>query len=157
MLLSWLPMSRNMVLLYRGTRDGFEGSAFHSKCDGHVNTLTLVRTTDNDVHGGFTPLPWNSNQVVVAGTGQSFVFTLVSRSSNVTAPARQRCLNPKEEIYGCKCCGPRFGQQQNQTLYINNNSTVSRYTGAGDYEAAGPAAKTVTFRLAEIEVYELVA
>jgi hypothetical protein len=30
-------------LLYRGTRDGFGAKAFHSKCDGHLNTLTLLK------------------------------------------------------------------------------------------------------------------
>jgi hypothetical protein len=28
-------------LLYRGTRDGFGSDDFHSKCDGHSNTLTI--------------------------------------------------------------------------------------------------------------------
>jgi len=28
-------------LLYRATRDGFDSSDFHSKCDGHSNTLTI--------------------------------------------------------------------------------------------------------------------
>jgi hypothetical protein len=30
-------------LLYRGTRDGFGSDDFHSKCDGHSNTLTLLK------------------------------------------------------------------------------------------------------------------
>jgi len=31
------------TLLYRGSRDGFGASDFHEKCDGHSNTLTLVK------------------------------------------------------------------------------------------------------------------
>ena len=30
-------------LLYRGTRDGFDSNDFHSKCDGHSNTLTILK------------------------------------------------------------------------------------------------------------------
>jgi hypothetical protein len=30
-------------LLYRGTRDGFGSRDFHSKCDGHKNTLTVCK------------------------------------------------------------------------------------------------------------------
>eukprot|EP00733_Pompholyxophrys_punicea_P002120 Pompholyxophrys_punicea_v1_NODE_1442_length_718_cov_2.734540.p1 type:complete len:163 gc:universal NODE_1442_length_718_cov_2.734540:573-85(-) len=161
MLLSWLPLQRSMVLLYRGTRDGFAASAFHSRCDGHVNTLTLVRTTQNDIHGGFTPLPWNSNmQWVGGGAGQSFVFTLVSSNSKFTAPARQCCIKPQYEIYGNPRCGALFGGATSNSLHIsdnsNNVSSSCRAIGAGDYEAAGPSAETVTFTVAEIEVYQLV-
>jgi hypothetical protein len=34
-------------LLYRGTRDGFDSSDFHSKCDGHSNTLTLLKAKES--------------------------------------------------------------------------------------------------------------
>jgi hypothetical protein len=30
-------------LLYRGTRDGFGAKDFHSNCDGHSNTLTILK------------------------------------------------------------------------------------------------------------------
>jgi hypothetical protein len=30
------------TLLYRGTRDGFGAGDFHSRCDGHSNTLTII-------------------------------------------------------------------------------------------------------------------
>jgi hypothetical protein len=33
-------------LLYRGTRDGFDSNDFHSKCDGHVKTLTIVKAKE---------------------------------------------------------------------------------------------------------------
>jgi hypothetical protein len=33
------------TLLYRGTRDGFGADVFHSKCDDHPNTLTLLKAS----------------------------------------------------------------------------------------------------------------
>jgi hypothetical protein len=33
-------------LLYRGTRDGFGAKDFHSRCDNHSNTLTLLNQTE---------------------------------------------------------------------------------------------------------------
>jgi hypothetical protein len=41
------------TMLYRGTRDGFGSNDFHSKCDGHANTLRILKVKYN-VFGGFT-------------------------------------------------------------------------------------------------------
>jgi hypothetical protein len=41
-------------LLYRGTRDGFGSDDFHSKCDGHSNTLTIIKAKESEfAFGGF--------------------------------------------------------------------------------------------------------
>jgi hypothetical protein len=43
------------TLLYRGTRDGFGTNDFHSKFDGHSNTLTILNSKGNsNIFGGFT-------------------------------------------------------------------------------------------------------
>ena len=33
---------------------------FHEKCDGHENTLTIIRTDKEKIFGGFTRLSWES-------------------------------------------------------------------------------------------------
>jgi hypothetical protein len=40
-------------LLYRGTRDGFDSNDFHSRCDGHANTLTILKGVYNSKMGQF--------------------------------------------------------------------------------------------------------
>jgi hypothetical protein len=48
-------------LLYRGTRDGFGARAFHTKCDGHPNTLTICKAKESSyIFGGFTTVRWES-------------------------------------------------------------------------------------------------
>jgi hypothetical protein len=42
--------------LYRGSRDGFEASAFHNRCNGHANTITLISSTNDCIFGGSTPI-----------------------------------------------------------------------------------------------------
>jgi hypothetical protein len=48
--------------LWRGSRDGFGSGDFHSRCDGHANTVTLIETAASEhdvgdfVFGGFTPV-----------------------------------------------------------------------------------------------------
>ncbi len=49
-------------LLYRGTRDGFGAKDFHSKCDGHSNTLTILKAKESEfIFGGFTRVSWESS------------------------------------------------------------------------------------------------
>jgi hypothetical protein len=43
-------------LLYRNSVDGLGTQTFHSKCDNHTNTITIILTTDGFVFGGFTPI-----------------------------------------------------------------------------------------------------
>jgi hypothetical protein len=52
--------SKKWTLLYRGSQDGFKSSNFHSKCDGHSNTVTVILTTKGFIFGGFTPIAWDS-------------------------------------------------------------------------------------------------
>ncbi len=50
-------------LLYRGSRDGFGAANFHSKCDSHANTLTILKAHGSSyIFGGFTSITWNSQK-----------------------------------------------------------------------------------------------
>lgn len=51
---------RKWLLLYQWSRDGFEASDFHSRCDGKPKTLTLVKSSNENIFGGYTILPWQS-------------------------------------------------------------------------------------------------
>ncbi len=49
-------------LLYRGTRDGFGSNYFHFKCDGHSNTLTILKAKGSGfIFGGFTSVKLDSS------------------------------------------------------------------------------------------------
>lgn len=41
-------------LLYRGTISTFAAAEFHKLCDNRSKTLTIVRTTEGIIVGGFT-------------------------------------------------------------------------------------------------------
>lgn len=51
--------SKRMDLIYRGSRDGFKASDFHSKCDEKGDTITFVKNSKGAVFGGFTKVPWS--------------------------------------------------------------------------------------------------
>ena len=47
-------------LLYSGTRDGFGTNDFHSRCDGHANTLTILKAKESShIFCGFTTAEWD--------------------------------------------------------------------------------------------------
>jgi hypothetical protein len=52
---------KSSALLYRRLWDGYDASAFHSKCDKRSNTLTIIEITKGYIFGGFTPLAWDSS------------------------------------------------------------------------------------------------
>jgi hypothetical protein len=81
---------KEFPLLWRGRRDGFGDGAFHSRCDGHANTLTVILDTDGNIFGGFTPVEWESQGGTTGDPSQkSFLFTLTNPHN---VPARRFAL-----------------------------------------------------------------
>ena len=50
-----------LKLLYKASRDGFEYSDFHSRCDNKGPTICLIKSEHEKTFGGFTNLNWNSS------------------------------------------------------------------------------------------------
>ncbi len=55
----WLP-GHHAHLLYRSTRDGANAAAFHEACDGRGPTVTLIRSDNGYVFGGYAGISWES-------------------------------------------------------------------------------------------------
>ena len=45
-------------LIFKGSRDGFKSSVFHHKCDNKGPTVSIVKTSDGEIYGGFTNQTW---------------------------------------------------------------------------------------------------
>ena len=50
-------------LLFRATKDGDSASIFHNKCDNIRHTLTLVKTNNGFIFGGYTSENWNGSGI----------------------------------------------------------------------------------------------
>ena len=105
---SWInPMDNiNAELLYRLTRDGEKVSKFHELCDNKGPTLTIIKTTNNKIFGGFTPLNWESSgngENKYDKSNQTFLFSLdlIKKFDMINAE--------KAAIYCNKNNGPYFG------------------------------------------------
>ena len=152
-------------LLYRGSQDGFDSINFHSKCDGHKNTLTILKTIDASfVFGGFTSEAWD-----VSGDWKSdsdaFLFSLTNKDNN---PCKMK-IDSNQSQFAILCnseYGPTFGDGPDIYVDSNANTTRQSYSRLGNTfkhlqyrmgtnEARSFLAGSIDFQLSEIEIYEI--
>jgi hypothetical protein len=153
---------QRLRLLYRGSRDGFQGRTFHNRCDGHPNTISLILSTNNCIFGGFTPVAWSSRNAPAPDPSlKSFIFTL-KNPQNLDA----RIFKQKQAdyaIYDFSSYGPSFCR--NCDLYVCDQSQSSGSSfsnvGSGYVNDTGIAGNQVltgsfNFTVKEIEVFEVI-
>jgi hypothetical protein len=164
--------AKRFALLWRGSRDGFEAATFHSRCDGHANTLTVIADTEGSIFGGFTPLKWEADgEFKTDESLRSFLFTL-KNPNNVAA--KRFHINPEKRTRAIFCradWGPNFWDiavchQSNVaslsygrhfgSTYVNDtglggDSGDDRFfTGVNTFFTGSK-----TFQVREIEVFEI--
>jgi len=152
------PVGQKLNLIYRASQDGFEAVNFHKKCDNKPNTLTVIKTTNDYVFGGYTEQTWNSIGGYKADPN-SFIFSLINKDNK---PIKIKW----SQNYGIFChnsYGPTFGGTD---LIIadksNTNLDSSSYLGRsythpdyayGSNEAKSFLAGSNKFQISEIEVF----
>ena len=157
-LLEWsgTPGNKQMVLLYKATRDGFTDEDFQLKCYGKGETWVIIEDVKGNVFGGYTSIGWTGINPWVRDPA-AYVYTLVNPHG--IPPTK---YNPKENS---KCISDfgniRFGYD----LYIaeNSNSNNDSFTNFPvDYiDTTGKGRTTFTgdlhFQSKEIEVWGTIA
>jgi uncharacterized coiled-coil protein SlyX len=155
-------------LLYRGSRDGFGAKDFHTRCDGRSGTVTLIKTPQGFVFGGFTPCRWESGpplgQFIGDETLKSFLFTI--KNPHNTNPRKfplkaDRCA---KAVFVDLGCGPTFGGGSEIAVGSNCDSkAVSSTRGFGnayvnDTQLDGKTFFTgePSFVVKEIEVFAVI-
>ena len=141
---------KKFTLLFRASRDGYSYSNFHSKCDGKVNTLILVETTNRRRFGGYTECQWDQSNSYKTGP-YSFIFSFDNKKIYYSK-------NGSNSIYGNSSYGPTFGGGHD--FYISNscNSSDSYESLGNSYENDGkkyPLTGSNSFLVADYEVYQL--
>jgi hypothetical protein len=56
-------------ILWRSGSNGFGVLNFDRCCDGHVNTLTLIESTNGNIFGGFALVEWTWKSVMESKEG----------------------------------------------------------------------------------------
>ena len=143
-------------LIYQSSRDGFDASIFHAKCDGVPATLTVIKSLNSNIFGGYTAADWSGNQLYKYDS-TAFLFSLVN-SYNVTVKMNITKLMPAIFSYpyysiafgtgnDLKCsndqCSSNLGYSYQLPSYLtpSSNKAYSFLGGSPNFQAV------------EIEVY----
>jgi len=150
-------------LLYKGSQDGFGVEDFHSKCDGHENTLTILKAQESSfIFGGFATAEWESLDGEYKSDRNAFIFSL---TNNDNQPVKMN-IDMEYSFHAIYCKssnGPRFAED----ICIFNNANTTMYGRSdlgssykhpqyayGTDEARSFLAGSFRFQFDEIEVYQ---
>jgi hypothetical protein len=144
---------QRMMLLYRGSRDGFEPRDFHRLCNGYAQTIVIVATEEGYVCGGFSKCGWVKGKHEDPGR-DSFLFSIRNpHGIEVKLPLKVG----KVPITWDKRGGPIFGSSD---LVING--TTGKTAGCGScYENTTAIESQILFtgktkfEVNEIEVFTI--
>lgn len=156
---------RKWSLLYQASRDGFKGSDFHSHCDDKPNTLTIVKSKNDNIFGGYTSTPWESTQSNSWKSDMSaFIFSVVNKENRPLLFEQQSVTNYSTCSH--KSAGPIFGIGND--LIILDNSTVNLRTNRSfletytnpEYPKGSEKERTILagtndFEVQEVEVFQM--
>jgi uncharacterized protein YutE (UPF0331/DUF86 family) len=102
-------------LTYRSSRDGRSARAFHSKCDNKAKTLTIVKSTDGYIFGGYAEQAWNSSTDFKLDPN-AVMFSLVNPSSRPALTWHWESIKHKKGILCHSSYGPTFLEN---IVYLN--------------------------------------
>jgi hypothetical protein len=158
MILSQMIDSKDCVLLYRATRDGFEGASFHSKCDGEAKTITIIKTKDNYVFGGYTAVTWGSSNNYKTDAA-AYIYSL--RRNGVSNLSKHNISDCQHAVYNRPLFGPTFGGGHDLHICDRSDVTKGSYTKSdGTYYRGIPSNKYLagtynSWLTDEIEVFQI--
>lgn len=138
-------------LLYRGSRDGFGAADFHAKCDAIEHTVTIIKTSDGHVCGGYAKEAWRSTKEDAPLVDpKAFVFSLsrhvkCAEQSNMNSVCHNALRGPTfgyEEAYGYdiavadRCDKESSVFAGNNTYKLPADSDSDFFTGSEGYNVA---------------------
>eukprot|EP00825_Cyclidium_porcatum_P051438 TRINITY_DN945_c0_g1_i7.p1 TRINITY_DN945_c0_g1~~TRINITY_DN945_c0_g1_i7.p1 ORF type:complete len:651 (-),score=152.76 TRINITY_DN945_c0_g1_i7:271-2223(-) len=151
---------QNISLLYRGSKDQFTASEFHSKCDGKNYTLTIIKSNKNKIFGGFTSLAWDKSESYKMQDLIAFLFSIDNKEIYT-------CNDQSSVIFCHGQFGPRFGSGHDICICDKCNTDASSYSNLGSGygqkqgilkgsdNAKEKLAGIYNFTVSEIEVFQV--
>jgi hypothetical protein len=150
--------------IYKASKDGFATTDFHKHCDNKGATVTVIKSSNGNIFGGYCPLPWNTTSNYQFSM-DSFLFSLVN-SHKKLYHFKQTSTNGQYSIYGNSGYGPTFGGGHDIYIVGASNQSTSSYSNFGHSFDCSPMggsysstqaqsflAGSYSFKTSEIEVY----
>jgi len=159
-LAEWLPHKR-FLLLYKATKDGFQDTNFHQRCDNRGPTLTVIQAHGGHLFGGYTAASWDCSEDFRADP-TAFLFTLANPHAIPPTAYPARRGHEHRSIYcsgfACAVFGAGYDVAVNSASHqfndspINFPSTFVDTTGKGSLTFTGAP----FFTTSEVEVYSVI-
>ena len=67
-------------MLYRATRDGFGAVDFHRQCDFKMKTLTIIKSKNGSIFGGYLDKAWDSIDAWRCDCN-AFLYSLINKNN----------------------------------------------------------------------------
>jgi hypothetical protein len=160
-------------LIYKGSRDGFFASSFHTACDRVGTTLIIVKTSMNYIFGGCTLASWDylARDSIGGAFREDHNAFLFSLKNKLGRPFRINVTDGKKAIKVRHDHGPVFGDDDlvlfspSGSFYASNNDNTC-YAPLGKSFKLTPdivaevkeeefLAGDMFFKPAEVEVFEI--
>jgi hypothetical protein len=150
-----------LSLLYRGSRDGFGATDFHAKCDNKGATVTILKSTEGYIFGGYSDQSWQSHRYdSYKSSSRAFLFSIVNPAG--LAPMKLP-LTGEWNKYAVWChlsYGPWFGIGYDICIHGKCNIEKKSFSRLGGSYTLPPGQDRNTFLagsdyflVAEIEVF----
>ena len=149
---------KELKKLYQATIDGGDPINFHSKCDNIPNTLVLVKSEGYRRFGGFTPIPWKSEEKEIWLKDQdnkTFVFSLDNKKIYYLKSGQSAVHHYKESgpCFGGGCdIGINGNPLKENTLYTNQSS----FDYKGDKQSLSEYQRPNHLKALEYEVFQII-
>ena len=146
----------NLELLFKMSINGSKCEEFHRLCDNKGPTLTLVKTTENKIFGGFTPLDWKSEGGEIKDKScQSFIFSLnlMKKFDMINNGGKAiRCLKNEGPDFGDEDFSLMKNMKKGRTFANDSCNYLSNY----NLELIGKKGEYDNFETEELEVYKVI-
>ncbi len=157
MTLCEFSVDQKWQLIYRASKDGFNPSSFHAKCDDKPNLLVIIKSDNGNVFGGFTEQSW-SLKFNDKSDPNAFLFSLINLDNK---PLKMKCNNSKKAFL----CRNHLNFNHDISIsYFDPDKRPDSYSNLGnsykhpDYAFGSVKAKSFLagseyFQVSEIEIY----
>ncbi|CAF3206034.1 unnamed protein product [Rotaria sp. Silwood2] len=102
-------------LIYKATRDGFEGTTFHKHSDNQGPTMVIIQSTGGFLFGGYASESWKSIGNYI-NAQNSFLFLLTNANGN--QPTKFLYNNNGHALYDNNSYGPTYGNGHDLYIYV---------------------------------------
>ena len=144
-------------LIFTMSKNGNKCDDFHRYCDNKGPTLTLIKTTKNQIFGGFTPLNWNKDkrEAVKDPSNQTFIFSLdLFKKFDMIDKTKGAIFNNSDlgPEFGCTDIGLKSNMKEGE-CYANE---YCNFLSNNNIELTGEKGESISFQTEELEIYKVI-